>query len=125
MIILARVKNVLQNHPSRLSNNRNNQYIEPNPNNANEAAKALRPLAAAEVFVEEDEINPGDYSSSFFLKPHYQLEGLTVSLRPVSKLPSGRTFASYSEPLTGVRRQLHISSPTTGRYHDFGPHRRY
>lgn len=30
----------------------------------------------------------GYYTSKFFLRPHYQLEGLTVSLRLVSKLPS-------------------------------------
>ena len=47
-------------------------------------------LAAAEVVVEEIEGNPGYYSSKFFLRPHYQLEGLTVSLRLVSKLPSGK-----------------------------------
>ena len=34
---------------------------------------------------------PGYYQSKFFLKPHYQLEGLTVSLRLVSKLPSEKT----------------------------------
>jgi type VI secretion system protein ImpC len=50
--------------------------------------KAQKPLAAAEVFVEEVPGNPGYYSSKFFLRPHYQLEGLTVSLRLVSKLPS-------------------------------------
>ena len=55
------------------------------------AAKAMRPLAEAEVVVEEDPSNPGYYSSKFFLKPHYQLEGLTVSLRLVSKLPSGKS----------------------------------
>ena len=38
--------------------------------------------------VEEVEGNPGYYSSKFFLRPHYQLEGLSVSLRLVSKLPS-------------------------------------
>jgi type VI secretion system protein ImpC len=48
------------------------------------------PLAAAEVIVEEDLANPGYYSSKFFLRPHYQLEGLTVSLRLVSKLPSAK-----------------------------------
>ena len=47
-------------------------------------------VAAAEVVVEEIEGNPGYYSSKFFLRPHYQLEGLTVSLRLVSKLPSGK-----------------------------------
>ncbi len=60
------------------------------PNTANEDAKARRPLSAAEVVVEEVEGNPGYYTSKFFLRPHYQLEGLTVSLRLVSKLPSGK-----------------------------------
>ena len=50
--------------------------------------KARKPLAAAEVTVEEIPGNPGYYSSKIFLRPHYQLEGLTVSLRLVSKLPS-------------------------------------
>jgi len=63
-------------------------YVEPDPSNATEEAKARRPLAAAEVVVEEVEGNPGYYSSKFYLRPHYQLEGLTVSLRLVTKLPS-------------------------------------
>jgi type VI secretion system protein ImpC len=66
------------------------QYIEPDPANATDEAKARRPLAAAEIQVEEVEGNPGYYTSKFFLRPHYQLEGLTVSLRLVSKLPSGK-----------------------------------
>jgi len=66
------------------------KYVEPDPANASEEAKARRPLAAAEVAVAEVEGNPGYYSSKFFLRPHYQLEGLTVSLRLVSKLPSGK-----------------------------------
>jgi type VI secretion system protein ImpC len=57
---------------------------------AGEETKAKKPLAAAEVVVEEVEGNPGYYTSKFFLRPHYQLEGLTVSLRLVSKLPSGK-----------------------------------
>jgi type VI secretion system protein ImpC len=65
-----------------------NQYIEPTPALATDADKARRPLSAAEVIVEADESNPGYYSAKFFLRPHYQLEGLTVSLRLTSKLPS-------------------------------------
>ncbi|GMV25398.1 MAG: hypothetical protein AMXMBFR58_14290 [Phycisphaerae bacterium] len=65
------------------------QYVEPDPG-ASEDAKARRPLAAAEVQIAEVPGNPGYYSSKFFLRPHYQLEGLTVSLRLVSKLPSGK-----------------------------------
>lgn len=65
-----------------------NNYVDGDPANSSEATKAQRPLSAAEVVVEEVEGAPGYYSSKFFLKPHYQLEGLTVSLRLVSKLPS-------------------------------------
>jgi type VI secretion system protein ImpC len=64
------------------------QYVLQNPAVATEKDKARRPLAGAEVVVEEVEGNPGYYQSKFFLRPHYQLEGLTVSLRLTSKLPS-------------------------------------
>ncbi|MFT5423226.1 MAG: type VI secretion system protein ImpC [Phycisphaerales bacterium] len=65
-------------------------YVEPNPAKASEEDKARKPLAGAEVTVAEVEGNPGYYTSKFFLRPHYQLEGLTISLRLVSKLPSGK-----------------------------------
>jgi type VI secretion system protein ImpC len=65
-------------------------YVDGDPANSSEETKARKPLAAAEVVVEEVEGNPGYYSSKFFLRPHYQLEGLTVSLRLVSKLPSAK-----------------------------------
>ncbi|MGH8550947.1 MAG: type VI secretion system contractile sheath large subunit [Methylococcales bacterium] len=64
------------------------QYVDGDPVNSSEITKAKKPLAGAEVTVEEVEGNPGYYTSKFFLRPHYQLEGLTVSLRLVSKLPS-------------------------------------
>jgi type VI secretion system protein ImpC len=67
-----------------------NQYVDGDPINSSENTKAKKPLAAAEVILEEVEGNPGYYSSKFFLRPHYQLEGLTVSLRLVSKLPSAK-----------------------------------
>jgi type VI secretion system protein ImpC len=66
------------------------QYVDGDPANSNETTKAKKPLAAAEVVVEEVEGSPGYYTSKFYLRPHYQLEGLTVSLRLVSKLPSGK-----------------------------------
>ena len=67
-----------------------NQYVDGDPQNSSESTKAKRPLSAAEVVVEADESNPGYYRSRFYLRPHYQLEGLTVSLRLVSKLPSAK-----------------------------------
>lgn len=66
------------------------QYVDGNPENSTEETKARLPLAAAEVKVEEIEGNPGYYSARFWLRPHYQLEGLTVSLRLVSKVPSAK-----------------------------------
>jgi len=66
------------------------QYVDGDPASSSETTKAQKPLAAAEVILEEVEGNPGYYTSKFFLRPHYQLEGLTVSLRLVSKLPSAK-----------------------------------
>jgi type VI secretion system protein ImpC len=63
-------------------------YVDGDPANSSEETKARKPLSAAEVVVEEVEGAPGYYTSKFYLKPHYQLEGLTVSLRLVSRLPS-------------------------------------
>ncbi|MBW7984864.1 type VI secretion system contractile sheath large subunit [Enterobacillus tribolii] len=63
-------------------------YVDGDPANSSQEIKARRPLAAAEVVVEDVEGNPGYYQAKFFLRPHFQLEGLTVSLRMVAKLPS-------------------------------------
>ncbi|NLJ52122.1 MAG: type VI secretion system contractile sheath large subunit, partial [Alcaligenaceae bacterium] len=63
-------------------------YVDGDPVNSSQETKARKPLAAAEVLVTEIPDNPGYYAAKFFLRPHYQLEGLTVSLRLVSKLPS-------------------------------------
>jgi type VI secretion system protein ImpC len=63
-------------------------YVDGDPRNSSQETKARKPLAAAEVVVEDIEGDPGKYSAKFFLRPHYQLEGLTMSLRLVSKLPS-------------------------------------
>jgi len=65
-------------------------YVDGDPAHSSEDTKARKPLAGAEVVVEPVEGNPGYYQSKFFLRPHYQLEGLTVSLRLVSKLPSAK-----------------------------------
>ncbi len=65
------------------------QFVE-SSSTASDEVKARFPLAEAQVVVEEDKENPGYYSSKFYLRPHYQLEGLTVSLRLVSKLPKDK-----------------------------------
>jgi type VI secretion system protein ImpC len=65
-------------------------YVIANPENAGEKSRAEKPLAGAEVKVDEVEGNPGYYSARFFLRPHYQLEGVNVTLSLVSRLPSQR-----------------------------------
>ena len=57
---------------------------------ADEEMKARYPLAEAKVVVEAVKGNPGYYTSKFYLRPHFQLEGLSVSLRLVSRIPSGK-----------------------------------
>jgi type VI secretion system protein ImpC len=66
------------------------QYVDGDPSNSTDIIKARKPLAGAEVKVEEIEDDPGYYHATFSLRPHYQLEGLTVALSMVSKLPSVR-----------------------------------
>lgn len=70
-------------------NNWITKYVTTDPT-ASDSVKSRYPLSAAEVVVEDIEGNPGYYNAKFFLRPHYQLEGLSVSLRLVSKLPSAK-----------------------------------
>lgn len=63
-------------------------YVTSDPN-ASEEIKAKYPLAEARVEVDEIEGQPGYYNARFYLRPHYQLEGLTTSLRLTAKVPSG------------------------------------
>jgi len=63
-------------------------YVDGDPAHSSESTKAQKPLAAAQITVDEIEGNPGYYAAKIWLRPHYQLEGLTASLRLVSKVPS-------------------------------------
>lgn len=63
------------------------QYVDGDPRNSTIATKAKKPLAAAKVEVFADEENPGYYSAKFFLRPHFQLEGMDIGLSLVSRLP--------------------------------------
>ncbi len=65
-----------------------NRYVLANTAMADDKAKAKRPLAKAEVQVDSVEGRPGYYNARFYLRPHYQLEGINASLRLVSELPS-------------------------------------
>src|SRR5277367_831821 len=55
--------------------------------NASQAAKAKLPLREAAIQVSEIPGKPGAYRAVAFLKPHFQLDELSVSLRLVADLP--------------------------------------
>lgn len=57
---------------------------------ASQEVKARLPLREARVEVSEIPGRPGVYSSVVFLRPHFQLEELTASIRLVAELPAPR-----------------------------------
>ena len=61
-------------------------YVDGDPNNSSEETKARLPLAEAKVTIKENEEDPGYYSAHFFLKPHFQLEGMDIGMSLVHKL---------------------------------------
>ena len=55
---------------------------------APQSAKAQFPLSEARVDVTEVPGKPGAYNATCFLKPHFQMETLTASMRLVAELPA-------------------------------------
>jgi type VI secretion system protein ImpC len=62
-------------------------YVTPD-DTASPATKAQRPLREARIDVTEVPGKPGVYRAVAFLRPHFQLDELTVSLRLVADLPA-------------------------------------
>jgi type VI secretion system protein ImpC len=56
--------------------------------NATQQVKAAYPLRAAHVSVTDVPGKPGAYRATVFLKPHFQLEELTTSIRLVADIPA-------------------------------------
>ena len=63
------------------------KYVTPD-DTASPATKAERPLREARIDVSEVAGKPGVYRAVAFLRPHFQLDELTVSLRLVAELPA-------------------------------------
>jgi type VI secretion system protein ImpC len=61
-------------------------YVTPD-DDASPEAKAERPLREAHIDVAEVPGRPGVYRAIAFLRPHFQLDGLSISLRLVAELP--------------------------------------
>ncbi|QDU31157.1 hypothetical protein ETAA8_63100 [Anatilimnocola aggregata] len=62
-------------------------YKHPNPETANQESLAKMPLAEARVDVREIPGRPGQYEAVAYLRPHFQLDALNVSMRLVAQLP--------------------------------------
>jgi type VI secretion system protein ImpC len=55
--------------------------------NSSQSLKAQFPLREARIDVSDDPAKPGVYKATVFLRPHFQLEELTASIRMVAELP--------------------------------------
>lgn len=53
--------------------------------------QAAYPLRQAQVIVEDIEDNPGFFSVKTFLVPHFQIEGMDISLSMVSQMPKAKS----------------------------------
>ena len=62
-------------------------YVSPD-DNASPATKASKPLREARIDVVEVPGKPGVYRAVAFMRPHFQLDELSVSLRLVAELPA-------------------------------------
>jgi type VI secretion system protein ImpC len=58
------------------------------PTNSNAAMKSKLPLSEARIDVMEVAGKPGVYRAIAFLKPHFQLDELSISMRLVADLPA-------------------------------------
>ncbi len=56
--------------------------------NASQEVKASYPLRSAQISVTDVPGSPGSYKATVFIKPHFQLEELTTSIRLVADLPA-------------------------------------
>jgi type VI secretion system protein ImpC len=64
-----------------------NFYVLENPESAGDEMKAKMPLREARVEVREVKGKPGWYESVCYLRPHFQLEALSTSMRLVAEVP--------------------------------------
>jgi type VI secretion system protein ImpC len=62
-------------------------YILPNAEMAGDEAKARMPLSEAKIEVQAVKGKPGYYEAVAYLRPHFQLEALSTSMRLVAEIP--------------------------------------
>jgi type VI secretion system protein ImpC len=62
-------------------------YVDADPSNSSEELKARKPLAGAEIIVDDVPGNPERRVGKLYLRPHYQLEG-NFSMRLLIEMPA-------------------------------------
>lgn len=71
---------------SRRLNDWVNLYVDGMPDVSSEEQKARQPLKGASITLAEDEENPGYYRANFEFVPHFQMEGMDITLSMTSQL---------------------------------------
>lgn len=66
------------------------QYVA-DSDDASQEVRAAKPLREAQVEVSEVPGRPGVYRAVAFVRPHFQLDELSVSLRLVAEMPGGKS----------------------------------
>jgi len=62
-------------------------YVVPNPEDVGDKTKAQKPLSEARVEVRAVKGKPGYYEAVCYMRPHFQLEALSTSMRLVAEVP--------------------------------------
>ena len=62
-------------------------YVVADPSQVSDAIKAQKPLADASIEVRAVKGKPGSYEAVAYMRPHYQLESLSTSMRLVAEVP--------------------------------------
>ena len=86
-------------------------YVDGDPKNSSEETKARLPLAAAKVTVVANEENPGYYSANFYLRPHFQLEGMDIGMSLVSKIPGDQADLKTVASMRSAGSETRICGP--------------
>src|SRR5262249_43830430 len=71
----------------RWLNNWISNFVVSNPESVGEKTKAEKPLSEGKVEVRGVKGKPGYYEAVAWLRPHFQLEALTTSMRLVAEVP--------------------------------------
>jgi type VI secretion system protein ImpC len=69
-------------------------YVDANPASSSDEMRARKPLAGAEIEIDERSTS-GRVLATFALRPHHQLEGLTINVRLKSHLPDLRSESGH------------------------------